>query len=88
FFTLVVGALILTFVTRYRAGSKANRKGATDHNSIVEISTIIPMLALALGIFGWSATNFVNFRKLPEKGKGTEVFVIGKQWMWHLQHLN
>lgn len=88
FFTLAVGALILTFAFRYRAGSKASRKGATDHNSLVEIATIIPMLALALGIFAWSATNFINYRKLPEKGKGTEIFVIGKQWMWHLQHMN
>lgn len=88
FFTAVVGVVVLSFVIKYRAGSKASRKGATDHNPIVELSAMAPMLVLALGMFAWSATNFVNYRKPFKPGESAEVFVIGKQWMWHVQHMN
>lgn len=86
-FTLLVGGLALFFVSKYRKGSNANRKNPIDHHTGLELLwSGIPLL-LAMGTFVWSTHNFVNHqRRMPEDAM--EVFVIGKRWMWHLQHMN
>jgi cytochrome c oxidase subunit 2 len=85
-FTVLVLALVAKMVFTYRAGKVADRRNPIDHSSKLEaLWTIIP-LVLALGIFVWSASNFIHVRKEPKNA--TEIFVIGKQWMWHVQHMN
>jgi cytochrome c oxidase subunit 2 len=85
-FTILVGVLILWFAIKYRRGSTADRRGAFDHhNGLEALWSIIP-LALAIGIFVWSTLLFIDARKMPKEAM--EVFVVGKQWMWHLQHMN
>ncbi|MBS1708511.1 MAG: c-type cytochrome [Armatimonadetes bacterium] len=86
FFTLVVGILVTVLAIKYRAGSKADRRNPIDHSNLLEMSWSLPPLVLAIGMFFWSATDFIQYRKMPEKA--SEIFVIGKQWMWHLQHMN
>lgn len=86
FFTVAVGIMILFFVTKYRAGKKVDRRGALSHSTFLEMLWTVPPLFLAIGIFAWSAKNFIEFRQTPKNA--TEVFVIGKQWMWHVQHMN
>src|SRR5262249_2468424 len=46
--------------------------------------TIIPF-CLAMVVFFWGASVFVSART-PPKG-AIDVFVVGKQWMWKVQHL-
>jgi cytochrome c oxidase subunit 2 len=47
---------------------------------------VIPLL-LGLGIFAWAAKLYADvYRQAPKNSK--EIFIIGKQWMWHLQHMN
>jgi cytochrome c oxidase subunit 2 len=78
--------MILFMVGRYRKGSKASRKGQMDSHLGLELTwTIIPLI-LAIGIFLWATKGFLHQRKMPKDA--TELFVIGKQWMWHVQHLN
>ena len=43
----------------------------------------IPTL-ICVVIFFWSASLYVRNARPPDAS--TEIFVIGKQWMWHLQH--
>lgn len=85
-FTVLVGALVLFFAIRYRKGSKAKRSGAVDSHLGLELTwTIIPLI-LGLFIFWWSAKLFIKTRQPPKDAM--EIFVIGKQWMWHVQHAN
>lgn len=86
FFTIVVFATVIFLAVRYREGSKASRAGASHENLRVEIMWSVPPLFLALLIFFWSTTLYVRWRKPPENP--LEIFVIGKQWMWHVQHSN
>lgn len=86
FFTLIVLAMILTFAIRYRRGTKVDRSNPMDHNTLLEVGWSVIPLCLALGIFAWSTINFMHQRKMPEDA--TEIYVIGKRWMWHLQHMN
>ena len=86
FFTLVVVVMIMFMVIRYRKGSSASRKGQMDSHLGLELTwTIIPLI-LAIGIFVWATKGFLQQRHMPKDA--TEIFVIGKQWMWHIQHRN
>ncbi len=86
FFTVLVVVMILFMAAKYRTGSKASRKGQLDSHLGLEMTwTIIPLI-LALGIFVWATDGFMRQRKMPEDAE--EIFVIGKQWMWHVQHMN
>ena len=45
--------------------------------------TIIPSL-ICVVLFVWASALYVRESRPP--ASSTEIFVIGKQWMWHLQH--
>jgi cytochrome c oxidase subunit 2 len=85
-FTLLVPALFVFLAFFYRRGSKASRKNAHDHDLRIEIAWSVVPLLLGLGIFAWSAYLYADTRKPPQDA--IDIFVIGKQWMWHLQHPN
>lgn len=86
FFTVVVMAVICAFVVIYRKGSSADRTRPVSHNTNVEIAWTVPPLILGLAIFLWAAKLFAAVYHPPKNAK--EIFVIGKQWMWHVQHPN
>jgi cytochrome c oxidase subunit 2 len=46
---------------------------------------LVPTI-LGLATFFWSTKLFVDMRTPPKDAK--EIFVVGKQWMWHVQHSN
>jgi cytochrome c oxidase subunit 2 len=85
-FTFLVGIMLLFLTIRYRRGSKVDRSNAHDHNTLLEVSWSFGPLVLALGVFVWSTKLFASVYAAPPNAK--EIFVIGKQWMWHLQHTN
>jgi cytochrome c oxidase subunit 2 len=86
FFTLLVCGLVLFFAIKYRAGNKVDRSRPMYENLKLELTwTFIPMI-LGLVMFWFGAKLFVDMRTPPADAQ--EVFVIGKQWMWHIQHAN
>jgi cytochrome c oxidase subunit II len=84
FFTVLIFSIILVFMIKYRRRKDDETPTSTHTPLIVELTwTIIPSLICAV-LFVWSAALYVrNARPLASS---TEIFVIGKQWMWHLQH--
>ncbi len=86
FFTVVVMALVVIFAVKYRKGSKVNRDNLVHDSHKIELAWSLPPLILGLGIFVWGAHLFVEMRTMPKDA--IEVFVIGKQWMWHMEHPN
>lgn len=86
FFTALVLSLMLFFAVRYRKGSKYSRKGAVDEHILLELSWSVLPLFIAIGMFVWAARPFTDVYRPPTDAK--EVFVIGKRWMFHLQHAN
>lgn len=86
FFTGAVGLMIIVLAIRYRKGNRVNRHNPADHHMALEVTwTTIP-LVLGLVMFFWAAKLFVTSRTPPKDA--LEIFVVGKQWMWHLQHPN
>lgn len=85
-FTAIVGAFVLAFAVKYRVGNKVNRARPVFENLKLELTwTIIPLI-LGLIMFFFGAKLFVDMRTPPKDA--IEIFVIGKQWMWHAQHPN
>jgi len=84
FFTVLVAALIVFFTLHYRR-RHADDVGADIHGSLsLELAwTFIPFV-LSMVMFAWGASLF--FRLASPPANAMDVFVVGKQWMWKIQH--
>jgi cytochrome c oxidase subunit 2 len=83
---LVLGGLILWMCIRYRAGATVDRSNAPNDAGGLEAAwTIVPLL-LFLGIFTWAARDFLAEHRAPPGA--LPIHVVGKQWMWKLEHGN
>ncbi len=83
---LFLTVLVVGYAVRYRRGSKANRSGEQARNTLLEVFWTTATALMALGLFLWGATLFLE-RDHPPAG-ALEVIGVGKQWMWLFQHAN
>lgn len=86
FFTALICVLIVVFAIRYRQGAPVNREVRAGKGLVwaIEIGWIAIPLAIVIGIFVWGASLYARLYQPP--AGALEVFVVGKQWMWKLQH--
>ena len=85
-FTAIVFSLLLFFTVRYRRGSKADRSKPQHHNLMMELTWSVIPLVLGLGVFYLAMIPYTHIYNPPANAE--EIFVIGKRWMWHLEHTN
>jgi cytochrome c oxidase subunit 2 len=84
FFVAVVFLPILFFCIKYRRGSPADRSNPSSGSNLIEFGwTTLPTL-MGLAIFTWSAADYFRIERKP--GNAIDVQVVGKQWMWKIQH--
>ena len=82
--TLLIFVLIVGFSVKYRR-RVPNEIGAPIGSSIkLETFWIVIPLILAMVMFGWGASLYTSMQHPPPQAM--EIFVVGKQWMWKLQH--
>ena len=84
FFTALIGFLVIFFAIRYRKGSTADRSHAFSTNLKLEAAWIGIPLVIVLGIFALGAQVFFEMYNAPKNS--TPIYVVGKQWMWKVQH--
>jgi cytochrome c oxidase subunit II len=84
FFTLLISAVLIFFVIRYRRRTpyEIPRPIAGSHK-LETLWTIIPFI-IAMTMFGWGARVYFEQYKPPQNA--IEVYVVAKQWMWKIQH--
>ncbi len=84
FFTLLISAVLIFFVIRYRRRTpyEIPRPVAGSHK-LETLWTVIPFI-IAMTMFGWGAR--IYFQQYNPPTNAIEVYVVGKQWMWKLQH--
>ncbi|MCG3190899.1 MAG: cytochrome c oxidase subunit 2 [Thermoanaerobaculia bacterium] len=85
FFTVAIFGLVTVFAVKYR------RKKATDvgvepqgHATVIEVTWTVLPLILMLGAAIWGLKIYVQQLTPPPNAK--EYYVVGKQWMWKIEH--
>src|SRR5262249_56196344 len=69
---------------RYRGRSESELPRGLEGSMKLEIAwTVIPLF-IALSFFFWGAKIFFAMNRVPDDA--IEINVIGKQWMWKVQH--
>ncbi len=85
-FTATVFSVLIFLGVKYRKREGENRPSV--HASVMSLEiiwSVIPVI-LALGIFAWGATTYYGYQNIPENT--LDINVIGKRWMWKVQHPN
>lgn len=84
FFTLLISGTLIFFVIRYRRRTPYEiPRPVTGSHKLETVWTVIPFI-IAMTMFFWGATVYFDQYKPPQNA--IEVYVVGKQWMWKLQH--
>jgi len=84
FFTVLIFALVFYFALRYRRRSAGELPRPIEGSLGLELTwTIIPFI-LTMIMFTWGAALYLKNARPP--ATTLEVYVVGKQWMWKLQH--
>ena len=86
FFSALVFSLLIFFAVRYRRGNKVNRSKPQHHNLLMELTWSVIPLILGLTVFFLAMVPYTQVFNPPANAE--EIFVIGKRWMWHLEHTN
>lgn len=86
FFGTLISVLVVYFAIRFRRGARANRQRPAHHSLPLELTWSLIPLGITMGIFAWGASVFFHIYRPPDDA--IPISVVGKQWMWKLQHLN
>jgi cytochrome c oxidase subunit II len=85
-FTLLVSGLVVAFAVKYRRRSEMEVGRPTAGGLKLEIAWMVIPFLITMVMFVWGARIYVEMRRPPDHA--TEIFVVGKQWMWLVQHLS
>lgn len=82
FFIVLIFSLVIYFATKYRRSE--GRPAAVHENPRLELLWTVVPLGLTMIIFAWGASVYFDLRRTP--ADALEIYILGKQWMWTLQH--
>ena len=77
--TLIIGLAIY-----YRRGHRVDRRNPLIESRKLEAAWILGPLLLFVGLFVWAADLYTFEQQVP--AGAMEIYVVGKQWMWKVQH--
>jgi cytochrome c oxidase subunit 2 len=82
--TIAIFLSVAVFAIKYRRRAPDEVPRPVEGSLLIESTwSILPLLVM-LVMFGWGARVFFN-NYVPPQG-AMEIYVVGKQWMWKLQH--
>ena len=84
FFTGLIFLLVVVFALKYRRRSDDERPKAIHGSLVLEAFWTVVPLGIALVIFVWGTYLYYVISRPP--AAAMEIYVVGKQWMWKLQH--
>lgn len=83
-FTVGITAILIVLGLKYKA--EPGRKSAHIESLKLELLWSAIPAVIALLIFAWGAVLYYDYRTIPENT--LDINVMGKQWMWKIQHPN
>jgi cytochrome c oxidase subunit II len=81
---VLVFGLMARYMVKYRAGSPIDRGKPPQKTWRLEISWTIATLIVFFGLFIWGADLYVRLFQPP--ANALQIYVVGKQWMWKVEH--
>ena len=84
FFTVGIFLTIFYFMLKYRRHAEDYIPPPTRQSNVIEVTWIVIPALICIFLFVWATRLY--FRNAEPPQGATEIFVVGKQWMWHLQH--
>jgi cytochrome c oxidase subunit 2 len=84
-FGLGIAAAVTFFAIRYRRRRPDERPAAIEGSLALELGWSIGPLLIVSVIFVWGASLFFSMERVPPDAM--EIYVVGKRWMWKVQHM-
>jgi cytochrome c oxidase subunit 2 len=84
FFTTLIFATILYFAVRYRRKSDDEFPTVNNQSMKLEITWCVVPFIFMLVMFFWGTSLYARMKSPPESALA--INVVGKQWMWKVQH--
>ncbi|MGE3807307.1 MAG: cytochrome c oxidase subunit II transmembrane domain-containing protein, partial [Gemmataceae bacterium] len=82
--SVLIAALLIYFAIRYRRRSETETPPPIHGSVALETLWSLPPLILGLIIFVWGADVYFDMYRPP--ADALQIYVVGKQWMWKVQH--
>jgi cytochrome c oxidase subunit 2 len=84
FFTLLISGTIIFFVIKYRRRHPFEiPQPIAGSHKLETVWSVIPFI-IAMSMFAWGAQIYFENSRPPKNAN--EIYVVGKQWMWKIQH--
>lgn len=84
FFTLLISLVVIFFVIRYRRRTPYEiPRPVVGSHKLETLWSVIPFI-IAMTFFAWGASVYYEQYRPPQNA--VEIYVVGKQWMWKIQH--
>jgi cytochrome c oxidase subunit II len=86
FFSLLIAGLVIFFAVKYRRRSEDEPppKPPSEGVALEIVWSVIPLM-ISMVIFWWGASVYFTIKRPPDDA--VEIDVVGKQWMWKIQHM-
>ncbi|MBX5479758.1 cytochrome c oxidase subunit II [Pyrinomonas methylaliphatogenes] len=84
FFTVLIVAAIILFVVKYRRRAPGEIPRPIFGSMKLETIWIVIPFLIAMSLFVWGAKVYFAQYRIPKDA--LDIYVVGKQWMWKMQH--
>ncbi|HEY8748832.1 MAG TPA: cytochrome c oxidase subunit II [Tepidisphaeraceae bacterium] len=84
FFVFLIAGLVLYFSLKYRRRSDDDVPAYTPTSTLLELTYIFIPASLMVIMFFWGGWIYIRNKRPP--ANAMQINVVGKQWMWKLQH--
>jgi cytochrome c oxidase subunit 2 len=85
FFTVLIFTAIFVFAIKYRRRSDQELPSVQHTGLVLEIVWSVIPFGLTMVMFTWGAS--ILFKESRPPDNAMQIYVVGKQWMWKIQHM-
>jgi len=85
FFGALIAVLLAVFAVKFRRRSDDERPAEIHGSLPLELAWTLFPAGIVLIIFLWSAEVFFTLHRVPKDAM--QIHVVGKRWMWKIQHM-
>ncbi len=85
-FALLIAGLEIYFAVKYRRRAPDEIPGPVASSMKLEMTWIVIPFLIAMVMFAWGSSLYFKIYRPPREA--LDVYVVAKQWMWKLQHLD